>query len=354
MDKKKISIIIPIYNTEKYLENLIDSINYKRYNYIEFIFIEDCSVDQSKEKIYKLTKNFKSDYKILENDVNRGLSYTRNKGIKESIGEYLYFLDSDDWLNYGSLDYIQSLIEIYKNIDIFIFDSKDVSEYIVQDVKYKEEKYFEGNKLNLLYYRHFSSCIKLYKKEIFEKIKFHEDLLYEDVFLTIDLFSLKELNILNTNTYIYNYRNNQNSIMKSSFSNEKFNDYLKLFKYAYENLETKYSDFIYLRLKRHILNQIKNNSNKNYYLFELKKIEEIYKIDFNNLLMNIYIDSNKPYNIQNVIKELNNNVDLYNFLDYQNKKIEKYENYIKSNNYWFKEKDIFIKIYIKIKKLFRR
>ncbi|EOU2021355.1 glycosyltransferase family 2 protein, partial [Clostridium perfringens] len=103
----KISIIVPVYNVENYLEKCIDSILSQSYKNIELILINDGSLDKSGE----ICDRYKSDNVKIIHKKNTGLSETRNLGIKASTGEYLMFVDSDDWIVEDCISEIVNLIK---------------------------------------------------------------------------------------------------------------------------------------------------------------------------------------------------------------------------------------------------
>jgi len=105
-----ISVIIPIYNSEKYLKRCIDSIINQTYKNIEIICINDGSTDES----YNILKQYeiKDNRIIILNKLNQGVSSARNDGIRISKGQYITFVDSDDWLE---LDAIENMVYLAKN-----------------------------------------------------------------------------------------------------------------------------------------------------------------------------------------------------------------------------------------------
>ena len=97
MKKIQISVIIPVYNTEKYLERCINSVVSQNFRDIEIIIINDCSEDNSLKIIDKY-KNKDKRIKIINKIKNEGLSAARNSGIEIATGEYILHIDSDDWI----------------------------------------------------------------------------------------------------------------------------------------------------------------------------------------------------------------------------------------------------------------
>ena len=97
-----ISVIVPVYNVEEYLEECLESIQYQTYTDIEVILVNDGSTDSSKEICERFCQA-DSRFRLI-NQENKGQSAARNRGVKESIGEYLMFVDSDDVINKNVLE----------------------------------------------------------------------------------------------------------------------------------------------------------------------------------------------------------------------------------------------------------
>src|SRR5574344_624731 len=98
----KVSIIIPIYNVEKYIERCARSLFEQTEEDLEFIFVNDCTPDNSMQILNDVIRDYpsrKDQIKIIENEKNLGLPLTRQKGIKEATGEYIIHCDSDDWVD---------------------------------------------------------------------------------------------------------------------------------------------------------------------------------------------------------------------------------------------------------------
>ena len=118
----KLSFIIPVYNSQKYLKECLNSICKQIKKNAEVIIIDDCSKDKS----YQISKNFCSKYnfvKIIRLRKNKGVSYSRNIGIKNALGDYLCFIDSDDKLQDGGVSLIIKNLIKFNNKDIFILKS---------------------------------------------------------------------------------------------------------------------------------------------------------------------------------------------------------------------------------------
>ncbi len=153
-DKPKVSVIIPVYNTQKYLEICLDSVINQTYNNLEIIIINDASPDDSQILINNYAKK---DPRIvtLVHSQNNGLYQTRISGIMRANGTYIMHLDSDDWL---SLDSIRRLVHeaTNTNADITALDHvlymEDSQEYRVEPLNKIEFDYLESPRLQEIFY----------------------------------------------------------------------------------------------------------------------------------------------------------------------------------------------------------
>ncbi len=218
--RDKISIIISCYNTSKYLEKCINSLLQQTYSNIELIFIDDGSVDNT----YQILKKYANDKRviILKNEKNKGLSYSRNKGVEKSTGEYIGFIDSDDYIE---KDYYKNLFNAIKqkNADMAICDMKLIyeNENNREQIVYASESE-KGSKLDFINNGlAASACNKLFKREIITKYSFAEGKLNEDIAVIIPaiVYSKKIAYVKNT---FYNYVQRDNSIQNSQFSYKRF------------------------------------------------------------------------------------------------------------------------------------
>ena len=112
------SVIIPVYNTKKYLNQCINSVLKQKYKNFEIILINDCSTDGSSD-VCNSYKNYE-EVKVIHNKKNNGAGISRNIGISLATGTYLIFLDSDDYLYQGCFQGLKKLINKNKNKDVII------------------------------------------------------------------------------------------------------------------------------------------------------------------------------------------------------------------------------------------
>ena len=134
------SIIVPVYNSENTIKKTLDSIKKQSLKNIEVLIINDNSIDKSSKIIQKFKKK-SNNVKIIDNKKNLGVSVSRNRGLKVSKGNYIIFLDSDDILLKGSLEYLKEKIEKNNN-NFYFIKSKDLRKDFIDhnEVYYNKKK----------------------------------------------------------------------------------------------------------------------------------------------------------------------------------------------------------------------
>lgn len=221
-----ISIVVPIYNVENYLRMCLDSIEHQTYSNIEVLLINDGSPDSSGEICQEYVAR-DSRFRYFEKE-NGGLSDARNYGIERSNGKYLTFIDSDDWVEPTYIDDMyQAALKNDSEIVVSNYTLFDVKEnhYLIHVWDDYYEETYEGeeliNKLPLLERRDYSFVTSwgiLFKKELFNNIKFPKGKVIEDSRTNYKLFA-RSLRSTYINKALYNYRIGRESI--SSQVNEK-------------------------------------------------------------------------------------------------------------------------------------
>lgn len=244
MDEIKISIIVPVYNTSKFLEKCMRSIMEQNFKEIEIICVNDGSTDNSLEILKKLQKE---DNRIIIIDKkNEGVSKARNTALKIAKGKYCLNIDSDDYIKQG---YFKALYERAEkdNLDItlsnIIFDYLDKSQknYILNDLKISDTKVITGNEyINIFLKENFNGFTwnKLIKTELYKKdnIIYNEKIfMMEDVEVVLRLSKHTE-KIGKINSAFYHYIQHQSngclniSIKRLKDIEECFNSLLEYFK----------------------------------------------------------------------------------------------------------------------------
>lgn len=213
-NRELISVIIPIYNVEQYLSKCINSIINQTYKNIEIVLIDDGSSDNSPAIC--------DEYKKLDSRVivihkkNAGLSSARNKGLDIVKGNYICFVDSDDYIEANMIEELKNNMEKF-NSDISVcnfYDIKNSTKKVRLDKDFEYEFVSIGKEKFINIQNEYSPLTyyawnKLYKKEVFDSIKFPEGRLFEYTYIFCDVFNNAErISFTLKPLYNYVYRNN--------------------------------------------------------------------------------------------------------------------------------------------------
>lgn len=222
----KISVIVPVYNVEDYLKECVDSILAQSYNNFELILVNDGSTDSS----YKICEEYLKQNNTIKliNKPNGGLSSARNAGIEIATGEFLSFIDSDDFIH---KDFLKILIEpMIENPDIKITASSYSKE--VEGLSSKSSIINFYNFEQYTYIPEWTTAWgKIYAKECFETVRYPEGRLHEDNILWKILYKLP--GVWYTDAKLYYYRQRSSSIV-ANFKLKNYMDLLFLYKESYD------------------------------------------------------------------------------------------------------------------------
>ncbi|MBO4219534.1 MAG: glycosyltransferase family 2 protein [Clostridia bacterium] len=219
-----ISVVIPVFNTGKYLNDCVDSVisGNGEVKDLEIILIDDGSNDSESSGICdSICAKFKDVCRVIHQE-NRGLGGARNRGIEESAGDYLLFLDSDDTLVPGAISRLSDALgEENSAPDIVAFNLNSVSAD-GKSAAVKSNGYWQKEPFSVSdrpeYMRSLpNACGRLWKKKLFTDngISFPERVWYEDIRTSVKLFTLAD-SIKTINDCLYNYFQRDDSIMHSS------------------------------------------------------------------------------------------------------------------------------------------
>lgn len=268
-----ISIIVPIYNVEDYIDECLKSILNQTYSNYEVIVIDDGCTDRSIEKINKY-----NDKRIkIISQTNRGLSAARNTGLRNSIGNYVVFLDSDDY--WADKNYLKNLIDLFNKYNCDVVVGKSIRIYDNKNV-YNHCKFIDYFNKSYMSIKEFLSVVINYnwipvwlycfKIDILRenKIYFKEGFLHEDEDFTLRaLISCEKIAIYNS--YFYGYRQRQGSITKTR-SEKNISDIIKI------NIELQnfFNNITDKKLKRIIKERAVRQILKNIYYYDYKNINK--------------------------------------------------------------------------------
>lgn len=198
------SIIVPIYNAAPYLRQCLDSLLSQTVTDWEAILVDDASGDES-ARIAEEYVARDARIHLLQQPVNRGQSAARNRGLAEARGEYIAFLDSDDWWDQ---EYIEQHLAAIDGYDMVQSGYRRVAS--IPPLRGTLSPSRGKEKLPKHRWQFTSACMRLYRREAIEGLRFEEGTFYEDVLWTVDLL-LRNPKIQMTKYIGYNYRLNPQS-----------------------------------------------------------------------------------------------------------------------------------------------
>ena len=340
----KISIIIPTYNVEKYIGDCLDSIINQTFKDIEIICINDGSQDNTL-KILKEYETKDSRIKVIDKK-HKGVGAARNAGLDIAKGEYVQFIDSDDYLDFNALSELYGIAK-EKNTDLIMFKSKN---FINDPNEPFEEKYNEMEQIppsfkNRLFsfedlLEDFSRidvtvCTKFFKHDLIANVRFDEEVIFEDNLFTMDYifnahtiyFYDKQLHFrrLRPNSIITNKSNKKhvdgikvNNMMVKKIKSAGFYDYVKeeLFvknftkiSYRFIEISDEHKEYFFDCLKK----DLKKNEKQIRKDLDFSLIDERTKFIFNNIIeANYFWELElkiRCYDYEAEIKELKDTID---------------------------------------------
>lgn len=224
-----ISVIIPVYNVEQYLHECVDSVLGQTYQNFEIILVNDGSTDSSGMLCEEYAEQ--DDRIRVIHKENGGASAARNVGLDMMKGEYVYFLDSDDWLDNKAFEKILKIMH-KENADVVFFDAYAVDE--TQGIRTKEyyshKKVYTSGKGTVIMEEllsnkefHVTPWHMFFKKTFLEKekIQFVEGIIYEDMIFAYQVFSTAD-RVAYIPEYLYSRRFRANSVMTSEIKEKNF------------------------------------------------------------------------------------------------------------------------------------
>lgn len=293
----KLSIIIPVYNSEKQIEKCLNSLIYQIKSDVEIVIINDGSTDQSHTKIQDYVKKHPDNIQYYEKE-NTGIADTRNLGIQKAKGKYIAFVDSDDYIDF---DLIKTL-EKYMDADIDLIKYKlkrvDANGTLIEKIDGPIFHKITGEEgFNLLAFEDVlldSPCVYFFKKMLFtqNKLTFKIGTEHED-FGLIPLIIVKAKTMVSVPNYGYFYVQSQNSITRNqNYANtiKKFEDVLvhyenmlaflekeELQEQTKKNMKTYYTNAIILKLKE------LNKQDQKRYIKQIKQRKMIHNVQVHNV-----------------------------------------------------------------------
>ena len=294
----KVSVIVPVYNVEKYIDKCLDSLVNQTLKEIEIIVVNDGSPDNSQKIIDEYVKKYPDKIKSYIKE-NGGQGSARNLGLEHSKGEYISFVDSDDWLDYNALEKMYNIAKKEKS-DIVICDIID--HYIEKEI------YHNCTKYSSIYNVTPSACNKIFKKDVINNLKFLSKLWYEDFNFTTKVL-LTNPSISNISGGLYHCNcghistmNNNNSLKNLDILTviDDITDYAKKNKLYNKNI---ISYLIFDHVLITTINRVSEQKNKD----KKKVLKELIKYCHQNI---------SDYRKQDFYKKIPRNRKIIAFLNY--------------------------------------
>ena len=242
-----VSIIVPVYNVEKYLRQCLKSVEQQDYDRLQVIIVNDGSTDCSKE-ICEEYLNKNPDW-IMINQSNQGLSAARNAGIERAMGQYITFLDSDDWLD---KHYISTLVEAAIKYNAEIVETGVIWKYPsyerIEVIDTTTVFNMRGAMKHYLLQTnpiHSCACGKLYQRKLFDDLRFVVGRLHEDGFFMYQaIYRSKTFVALNYAGYYYR-QNREGSIMTVTVKPKNITDVMDMMEQRLEFFKEKQETALY-------------------------------------------------------------------------------------------------------------
>ena len=247
----QLSVIIPVYNVEKYIEKCVRSILEQTCSDIrmECVIVDDCSPDQSIQILHSVVDHYQGDasFVFLRHEQNRGISAARNTGMKAAKGDYVLFIDSDDWLPEASLERLVNCLKKHPDSDFVAGNYFNRRENRAQPVSMTYPMVFDNYTLRkgFLNYQDVACTAwnKLLRKDVLQSHPFPEGVIFEDNIWAYELFcDVRKAVITPEVTYVYENDNPQ-SITNTSESPQKVKMHVKsVVKLGKTIIENTYND----------------------------------------------------------------------------------------------------------------
>ena len=230
-EKELVSVIVPVYNVEKYVGRCLQTIMQQTYQNIEIIIVDDGSPDRSGLICEEIAQK-DSRIRVIHQE-NQGLSGARNTGIEAANGAYLAFVDSDDWIRSEMIEVLYNLMqqtdaeigacgtEICSDSGHVAYYSDNQEEVCVFTRNEAMQELLEDHRIRNVTWN------KLYRKAVFEEVRFPRGMIFEDIATTYKVLDLAE-RVAYCGRPLYCYYKSEESIIRSNFSAKKFDKVIAL------------------------------------------------------------------------------------------------------------------------------
>ncbi len=296
MESANITVIVPVYNGEKYIERCIESILNQSYKNIELLIINDNSTDGTNEIIAKYLEL--PNIRYIVNNETLGPARTRNLGLSKATSPYILFLDCDDWIDLNCIEKAINILDNDSTIGIAIWEVKTAYYLNRFSARYKYQyNNILDNKMALSLLSHtveneyFISPLlgcKVFRKQLLDvhKLKFPNTIYEDDMFTFLSILYSKKIALV-TGSYLYYYQHNES--LTHHFTDKNITDFFNTFNELYTYIDVSSKKYYYNYLSKSLssmLNCMTNVVTDKEILSHYKSI--IFKLFYNNININEY------------------------------------------------------------------
>ncbi|HAS91448.1 MAG TPA: glycosyl transferase family 2 [Clostridiales bacterium] len=288
-----ISIIIPVYNVEKYLKQCVESLTEQTYRNLEIILIDDGSTDLSGAICDELGKNDKR-IKVIHKK-NEGMSVARNVGLDVCRGQYIGFVDSDDFIDKDMFQFLYNNIQKY-NADISVCRAWRVINNLKIHSDFSNNIFVVPSEeaIEKVFTDKFELAVwnKLYRKDIFNDVRFlPEIMIAEDAAILVDILKNAQI-IVFQDTCKYNYRIRNNNISKKVNFNEHIFDFIDAYEYNLQQINKFYprlqelGECLLWNSYEYVILRVYNYSNNTVFINRISELQKIIRKNIKKILSN--------------------------------------------------------------------
>ncbi len=289
MEETVLSIIIPLYNVEKYIAKCLDSFINQSLENCEIIVIDDGSTDNSSKIVDEYVLHYPNSIKKIKKN-NGGLSSARNFGLKYASGKYIAFVDSDDYVSSNFISNIKK--EIVHQPDLIRFNLTSVNDGVEKNEQEPKFDNIDEIQFHILTDEIGNqACKNVYKVEIISNVPFKENVVFEDLYWTYKIFyKSKSIRFIDSTMYYYLMRKDSitHSTKKKQIASDTFYAFLERLEYAKNNNIDKAIEPLSKKACYHAFSNLKySNKNTNVYKESkdfIKLNKQYVKWTFKNIL----------------------------------------------------------------------
>ena len=223
--KELISVIIPVYNGERFLRKCLESVQNQTYNELEIIVVNDGSTDNTIRILEDISREDKR-VKIINYEIRKGVSEARNTALDSFNGEYVVFVDCDDFV---SNDYIETMYKEIDKYDVVCSGYNEIEKGIVKEFKFENKSYNNVDETYSLFLEYYTGSIamqtvwgKMFRRDVVEKRRFQNITIGEDEIFIVDLIA-SNISIKATEYIGYNYNKyDESTLGETKLKSPKF------------------------------------------------------------------------------------------------------------------------------------